>query len=662
VRMRFRVSAWMCLVVFTACAPDVRIRLVPDESMSPSLDSQQLSQTHAVYIHDIGWVHFTPPGVMSHPDILHAFTRVVELKLLTRAATEKYGTIFVQHLGDLLRLDASVIKPNGEKKTLSQADIKKKVLVKNAFPSPSQPLDLYETALIFPDLSPGDILSYQYTRRGYVWSWDFSHPDAPVLLSRFVYPRPTWNSVLKFVINNPHRLPVEKIEKTFVDSKNFSPNGLFRSFTIRNLPTVKTVPHMILSSELMTNLRVFMVMKTKSMHSLGRVYFKWITRGKSLQYGFDKIADDITGNVKEHKEIAEHIHDWIKKNIAIRDPKELSLRYPYSEQPTLGLPDILKTRQATVERAAALTWMLLYGKGLYSKVILTTHPDLFEADPKLVTLEQFSQVFLSLEDGTLIDVSDRFVPFGKIPFEFEGRMAMWTDGKKGEWRVLERSTADQNVFRRNVVIKVQADGILDLEETWSMSGNIALEMRRRFGTRTDRQREKLLSELLHAVAPNARLKSFKVENLDTNLEKNLLFTLVYRLSGSLKSSGSQMFISLNPFIYTNCPKIEDSSRPYALRFQYAWRDEVESTFVLPEGLRFGLLPQGCNQSNKLEVAGLEFQTSCTRTGDDRLTIRRILVQGKHLVETKHFQQMKLLTDEFRSLSSNRLVLESVAGK
>ncbi len=650
-------SACLCMVLLAACGPDVRIQLVPDQSITSPVSPQHQSNAHAVFTHDIGWVHFTPPGVMSHPEILHAFTHVVELKLLTRTATEKYGTILIQHLGDLLRLEASVTKSSGEKTTLSPSDIKKTTTLRNALPSTSQPLDLYETALIFPGLEAGDVLSYQYTRRGHADSWNFSRTDAPVLFSRFIYPRPSWNSILKFVVHNPNQLPVEKIRKTFVDSKVFSSKGAFQSFTMRNVPAVVTAPNMILTSDLMTNLRVFMVMTGKNMNSLARVYFKWITRGKTAPYGFDKIAKDMVGDTEEPKEIAKRIHDWIKTNIAISDPKKLSLRYPYSEQLNLALGGILKDKQASAERAAALAWALVSSLGEMTKVVLTTHRDFLEADPKIVTLEQFSHVFLSLEDGTLIDTSDRYVPFGKIPMEFEGRKAMWADGKKGDWRVLERSTALQNVAKRKIVAKVQIDGDLVVKENWSLSGNKALELRRKFGPLTEKQREKLMSDLLHAMAPGAMLESFKVENLDTNLEKALSFTFEYRLPGGMKSSGSKMFISLNSFDRTAFPELDGNAQPHPLRFPYAWKNEAETTFVLPTSLRISQRPQFCKQSNELKEAGFETRTSCSKDGDEHFTIRRTLIQGKHRVEAKHFQQMKALTDEYRSFSATRLVLE-----
>ena len=70
-------------------------------------------------------------------------------------------------------------------------------------------------------------------------------------------------------------------------------------------------------------------------------------------------------------------------------------------------------------------WLMLEAVGVDATLVLATnegHPPVLEDLPDLY---QFTFPFLALDEGILLDTTDRLCPFGKLYWEYEGRKALW---------------------------------------------------------------------------------------------------------------------------------------------------------------------------------------------------------------------------------------------
>ncbi|HSA20933.1 MAG TPA: DUF3857 domain-containing protein, partial [Myxococcota bacterium] len=397
--MASRRNPWTVLLAAAAlagCAETADLVVIPPEVEAATVPEALTKNAHAVYFYDIGQVHFDPVDIDTSRGRFYAFTRYVKLKLLDRAATEgyRYGNVVLRHMGELIAIQAYVQKPDGKRVELKPSDFIKTVLVKDAAPSSNQPIDLLETAIIFPGLEAGDVIGYQYTQRGPETSWLFNKVDAPVMYSRFMMARPPFRVEIQPVLVNRHNLDIQATEEkgmaTGLSGRvGVSQQAIFDVWTARNVPAIQEEEGMPPAVDLASYVGVQWFGRRYAWSELGEVYAKWFGHYGRPPAKAKELADQAIAGQSDPRARAKAIHDWVKANLNVQEYGRLTGVPREMEVETVDIDKLLKEKTATPEEAANLMYVMMLSVGVEPGLVLTTTEDDPPALEEIPSTEQF---------------------------------------------------------------------------------------------------------------------------------------------------------------------------------------------------------------------------------------------------------------------------------
>jgi hypothetical protein len=640
------------------CAP-VRlevIALVPEDARA-ALPPAALADVdaHVVYLVDAGWVHPVPDGTPHVQGMPYALTRESEDLLRDRSATESHGQAVIRHLGPLLSLDAAVLKADGRRVVLGPEDVFTKLVQKEVVPDKEHPLDLLETTLVFPGLEPGDRRWYRYVRRDADWEWAFQAPDGPVRFSRFVFPEAHWGSQIKmhFEVRNPAGLVVEERRHRAAGTVASLPVIHYRSFTARDLPAVEPLPGALPVGERQTLVRVYLTSVSIGLPNLGRFYHRWLTRDGNVPYGFDVLAAGAAGQARAELDKARQIHDWLKRELTIEDEDGLGIDFPYLNAKPLSLGRVVKGRRVRAVEAAAILWALLRALDVPARPVLTTRRGWVPAGLDIPSLRPWSHVLLALRDGTLLDPSDPRVPFGRIGARFEGRPALYLDGRGVELQALPRSQAKDNRFEREIALQVEEAGDLTGSVVLRFVGHPATRVRRELGSEAAAKIEELARARILAVVRDAEVPQVEVSGLEGPLEAPVEIRAGVRLRGLAEGARTgPRPVALGPLL-----SLGDAGKG----LWYAFRASLRFELTLPAGLRLAELPRDGSAGGPDGQAPIRFTSEASPgPGGRGLRLERSLEHHGSDLTTEEAARLEDLREEIVSLEASPLVLAPTA--
>ncbi|HOX43739.1 MAG TPA: hypothetical protein PK668_09075 [Myxococcota bacterium] len=659
--MRGALFSSVCVLACCAgsCAPVMLevIELVPAEARgAPTAEAMAGVDAHVVYLLDAGWVHPVPDGTPPVQGMPYALTHESEDLLRDRAATESHGQVVVRHLGPLLSLDAAVVKADGRRVALGTGDVFTKVVRKEAVPDKEHPLDLLETTLVFPGLEPGDRRWYRYMRRDADWEWAFQAPDGPVLFSRFVFPEAHWGSQIKmhFEVRNPAGLAIEERRHRAAGTVASVPVIHYRSFTARDLPAVEPLPGALPVGERQALLRVYLTSTSIGLPNLGRFYHRWLTRDGNVPYGFDVLAANAAGQARVELDKARRLHDWLKKELTLEDGDGLGIDFPYLDAKPLALGSVVQGRRVSAVEAAAILWALLRALDVPARPVLTTRRGWVPAGMDIPSLRPWSHVLLALRDGTLIDPSDSRVPFGRIGARFEGRPALYLDGRGVELKALPRSQAKDNRFEREVALRVEDSGDLTGSVVLRFVGHPATRVRRDLGREAAAKIEELARARILALARDAEVQHVEVSALEGPLEAPVEIRAEVRLRGLAEGART----GPRPIALGSLLSLGDAGEGLTYAFSARLRFELS----LPVGLRLVELPRDGGAGGPDGQAPIRYASKASPGPEGRgLRLERSLELHRTDLPAEEAARLEALREEIASLEASPLVLAPAAG-
>jgi hypothetical protein len=637
-----------------ACAP-VRlevIELVPADAQA-ALPPAALEgvDAHVIYLVDAGWVHPVPDGTPPVQGMPYALTRESEDLLRDRAATESHGQVVLRHLGPLLSLDAAVVKADGRRVVLGPGDVFTKLVRKEAVPDKEHPLDLLETVLVFPGLEPGDRRWCRYVRRDADWEWAFQAPDGPVRFSRFVFPEAHWGSQIKmrFEVRNPAGLVIEEQRHRAAGTMASVPVIHYRSFTARDLPAVAPLPGALPVGERQALVRVYLTSEGIGLSNLGRFYYRWLTRDGNVPYGFDLLAAKAAGQARAELDKAQKLHDWVKRELTIEGEDGLGIDFPYMDAKPLALGSVVAGRRVSAVEAAAILWALLRAVDVPARPVLTTRRGWVPAGLDIPSLRPWSHVLLALRDGTLLDPSDPRVPFGRIGARFEGRPALYLDGRGVELKALPRSQAKDNRLEREVSLQVEESGDLTGSAVLRFVGHPAMSVRRHLGREVASKVEELARARIQAFARDAEVMGVEVRGLEGPLEAPVEIRAEVRLRGLAEGARTgPRPLALGPLVNLGGA---GEGLPYA--FSASLRFEL----TFPAGLRLAELPRDGGAGGPEGQAPIRYSSKASPGPEGRgLRLERSLELHRTDLPAEEATRLETLRAEVVSLESSPLVL------
>ena len=671
------------LVVLAAflsgCGASAGFVLVPPEVEKADVPEGKYENVHAVYIYDIGFVHFDPIdiGVTFYPS--YAYTRKARIKLLTRAATEggHYGNIPIRHYRDeLYSKKASVIKPDGTRVDLKGGDFITTILIKDVVPGATPPINFCETVIIFPGLNPGDTIEYEYTMRGgYTLLWDFNKVDAPVMYSKYMAARPLRLSEIQPVIYDRHSLEPEKsIEKgiaTGMMGYVGSRQATWDSWEAKEVPPISWDSAMPSAVDLASRVRIWQGERRWDWNVLGTTYYKWFTHYGRYPSKTGELAKEVTKGVVAPRERAKAIHDWVKKNLNIQQHYYLTFVPRQYEITRIDIDELLEEKNASPERAASLMWLMMQAVGVEATLVLATHEDRPPAIQDLPDLYQFTHPLLALDDGTLIDTTNRLCPFGMVPWEYEGRKALWIKGESVSWRDMPKSSAADNSRKIEVTGEVGPDGSVKIEAKQTISGQMAYAWRRFYAPLKPKEVEDSVRELITTTADKAEVDEFTFNNID-DVDKPLELLVKYHVSSYADLLQDRMVLKAGAFVHHTvcpilgalsatptyiCPKPMTESRDNPVKFPFRRYDEMDIKISFPKTMLLQALPKGFRTRDIEKGTSLGLQTSYGSEGGKNLHVVRKYSVNEPYVDLKGYPKLRDMIRRYEAQKDTLVTLE-----
>jgi hypothetical protein len=358
---------WLCLAV---CGCTEGVRLVPAyvERYRPSPD--RLKGADAVYLYEVG---VTEPQPSSYHNIDTWYTDFsfyykASILLRTRAGVDRFGEIGISHRGDLLDVGGYVEKPDGRLIVLVKDDIKTKAQARPVKMSRGRHYLLPKrTLLFFPDLKPGDVITFYYKRLGRVYIWQFNQVDVPVLFSKFVTTGPVghkYRDSFKVTSYNPNSLEINQDE--YADKRGQH----YYSFIAAGVPPITSEPLMPPRGAMSAYVYVGLVDNRYDLEQLGKHYFRWLTNeGVHPKKLLDLASDLVKGQPDNPQDKARCIHHWIKKNLNLLSTEGFGWCWPHEVCTKYELEELLEERDLTLAQATALMWHLLDAAGVKASII-----------------------------------------------------------------------------------------------------------------------------------------------------------------------------------------------------------------------------------------------------------------------------------------------------
>jgi len=636
---------------------------------------------HAIYLYNIGYVTYDPidVGFASYPS--YAYSRFAKVKLLTRASTEggMFGNIRITHRGDLYEKHAKVIKPDGTETELKDSDYVTTVLVKDVIPNRTPPIDLKETQIIFPGLEPGDVIEYSYTSRDPSLLWLFSQVDAPVIYSKFMVARPQGRVEIQPVIYDPQKLDPQQGKESgmatgmagYLSIGGVSHRAVYDIWTatdIAPIPFEEAMPPLV---DVASGVQVWHFDKRWAWSTLGETYYKWFTHYGRYPSRAAKLAKQVIAGISDPRDRAKAIHDWVKKTLIIQEYAQLTPVPRSVEIETIDIDELMEEKNATPERVANLMWLMMHEAGVDATLVLAVHDETFPALEKLPSIYQFTHPLLALDDGTMIDTTNRLCPFGMVPWRFEGRKALWVKAGSVSFRDLPVSKPRANQRTIEISGSIDAEGVARVEAKYHMTGQMAYAWRKWLVPMRPKEREDSTRDIVTITAQKAEVDSFTFNNLE-DPDKPLEVVLKYHVPGYSQLLRDKMVLKTGAFIHhTACPVLKDSrgldlyvcpkpmteKRFNAVRFPFLRFEEMKAQINFPPGFLLQALPKGFRTRHIAENTSVGARTSYGSDGGKNLIVLRQLSVNQPLVDKQGYPKLRDLIRRYQAQKDTLVTLE-----
>ena len=258
--------------------------------------------------------------------------------------------------------------------------------------------------------------------------------------------------------------------------------------------------------------------------------------------------------------------------------------------------------------------------------------------------------------------SNRNLPFGMIPWRFEGQDALISDSSEPIWEKTPVSLADGSKQKRAAKLRLAADGSLEGSVRIEFTGHLADFYREYNDDDSPAEREKYLAEVIKAqVGSGSEISNILIDNLD-EAEKPVVYSFNLRVPAYAERTGKRIFLRPSVFKRNTGALFTAGQRKYDIFFNYAWSEDDDISFELPDGFS----PEAADSPRAIkdEKTGAAHETSI-KVADDKQTLvfRRNFSFGKSgalLIYDFNYSGIKALFDSFQTADSHSIILRENA--
>jgi len=185
-------------------------------------------------------------------------------------------------------------------------------------------------------------------------------------------------------------------------------------------------------------------------------------------------------------------------------------------------------------------------------------------------------------DWKFVNVSERALPTGTLPWAEEGVQALISDPKEPTFVRTPVSEPAASLDQNTAKLKLSDDGSLSGEVEYVYTGHRGAEYRHQLRVRSAAQREEWFHDRIVRMFPSADVTDLKIENVDNAYQP---LRITYRLEAPhfAEVTGKRIIFQPSVFRRNEPTPFSASERRYMVEFPYPWREVDQIQIDLPQG-------------------------------------------------------------------------------
>ncbi len=249
----------------------------------------------------------------------------------------------------------------------------------------------------------------------------------------------------------------------------------------------------------------------------------------------------------------------------------------------------LKKKYANTQACLALLHYALQNLGIESypgfcagrreQTTVKDHPNLGLADYAVLKVVIDGESFYT--DGGSI-----YRPFGTVSTYLQGSMAAFHDSSKENffYEELPRQTFEWNRFDRTVLVKILADGTMEVNESMVSRGPYEPGVRE-LKRLKDKEKQNYAERRVKRVHPRAILKSFGLTDLN-DLNAPVVLNLNYTIPEAAQLASDKIMTFTNFWVNYQSGSASLASRTYPMQYWACEENQQTIIFELPENFNW----------------------------------------------------------------------------
>lgn len=522
-------------------------------------------------------------------DLQRVLYNYVRVKIFDDKGKEKASTVDLAYRdpGNILSVAGRTIQPDGTILELDKKAIQRRDLVRAGRAS--------EKAVSFamPGVAPGSIIEYR---------WKQTEDD-----NRFRY----------FRLHFQRDLPVERVtyyvrpladayarvDTLYMQAFHCTPSPIkmdnegWDETTVENLPALHSEPY----SPSLPNLEQWALLyyrdndtrdSKKFWSSEGKKLYKELKESLKLSEELKSAANDAVNGAANDADKIERLGDYVRKHVrALGDPEVTSAdiqqylaKFPKDRARTST--EILKSGLASDKEMNVAFAALATAAGLDARTALIADRTEIAFSPNAMMDRYFlDRTALAVRDDKswkFVDVSQKLVAPGSLPWEEEGVFALITDPKDPEFVTTPMSPASASLDQNIATLHLGPDGSLSGNVETQYTGHRAEGYRSQLQNEPTAQQEEWFRDRVSHMFPEGEVTELAIENVN-DPKKPLRVTYHLNAPGFAQVTGKRILFQPNVFRRAAASPFTASERKTVIEFPFAWKEVDEIKVFLPDG-------------------------------------------------------------------------------
>ena len=454
-------------------------------------------------------------------DLQRVLYNYVRVKIFDDKGKEKASTVDLTYRdpGSILSVAGRTIQPDGTILELDKKAIQRRDLVRAGRAS--------EKAVSFamPGVAPGSIIEYR---------WKQTEDDNRFRYFRLHFQRDLPVEQVTYYVK-PLADAYSRVDTLYMQAFHCTPSPIkmdnegWDETSVANLPALRSEPY----SPSAPNLEQWALLyyrdnetrdSKKFWGSEGKKLYKELKESLKLSDELKSEANNAVNGASSDADKIERLADYLRKHVRVLgDPEVTSAeiqqyvaKFPKDRARTST--EILKSGLASDKEMNVAFAALATAVGMDVRTALVADRTEMAFNPKSMMDRYFlDRAALAVRDGQswkFVDVSQKLVAPGSLPWEEEGVFALITDPKDPEFVTTPMSPAAASLDQNIATLRLGVDGSLDGNVETQYTGHRAEGYRSQLQNKPAAQQEEWFRDRISRMFPESELTKLVIENVN----------------------------------------------------------------------------------------------------------------------------------------------------